>query len=79
MPSAYLHGDDDELGKGTELSREGGVEAWKPLTEPDSAVRRHYLEEDGEQAESVLVRALESRALDYGDEEEAQEDKPQVE
>jgi hypothetical protein len=79
VSSSYLHGNDDELGKDAELSGEGGVEARKTLTEPDSTVRRYYLEENREQAECILVCVVKSRTLDYSDEEEAQEDEPQVE
>lgn len=55
MPSADLHGDDDEFGEGLELAGEGGVYAWVAKGEADCAVGGDDFEEDGEEGEGVFV------------------------
>ena len=79
MTPADLHGHDNELAQGAELAREAGVEAGEAEGEADGAVGGDDFEEDGEEAEGVLVWVFEAGAFDDGNEEEAEEDEPEVE
>jgi hypothetical protein len=79
MSTTDLHSDDDEFGEGGELSRETGVGLRVAERETDGAVGGHDFEKDGEEGEGRLTEVFEPRALDNGDEEEAEEDVPQIE
>ena len=69
MPTADLHGDDDEFGDDLEFAYKRGVDSRVAHGQTDGAVGRDNFEENGPELEGVLGLVLQAASFDYGDDE----------